>query len=76
MAILKYFIGATWADLCERATLTPDEREVANYFEVSSKDGHLLVLYILLMKRYRLICNGGVNSVNFLSDILKNLKPR
>lgn len=69
-------LGATWENLCEKATLTPDEREVASYFEVSSKDGHFLVLYVLLTKRYKQICNGGANSVNFLLDILKNLKPR
>ncbi|ODM91613.1 Ectopic P granules protein 5 [Orchesella cincta] len=61
--------GATWANLCEVSTLNPDEREVASYFEVSSKDGHFL-------KRHKLICYGGINSITFLSDVLKNLKPR
>lgn len=69
-------VGATWPELCDKATLSTDEREVATYFEVSSKDGHFLVLHALLLKRFHVICRGSVNSINFLSDLLKNLKPR
>ena len=56
--------------------MTDNAPELSSYYEVAYRDGHYLVLYALLLRRFDSLAQGGIGTVSFLMDVLKNLKPK
>jgi len=69
-------IGTDWNGICDAASITHEVKELNSFFDTCSKDGHYLLLHCLLRKRFYHIGNGGTNSVSFLADLIKNMKPK
>ena len=70
-------LEANWDAINKLAAIPQEDKcDLTKYLDVASKDGHFLVLYCLLLKRFQVLCNGGMLSVTSLTDLLKNLKPK
>ena len=69
-------VDASWDSIVEVAAVTDNAPELSSYYEVAYRDGHYLVLYALLLRRFDSLSQGGIGTVSFLMDVLKNLKPK
>ncbi|CAG7722933.1 unnamed protein product [Allacma fusca] len=67
---------ATWDSISEVSLVSTNIAELGTYFEVAYRDGHYLVLYCLFLRRFDSLTQGGVSTISFLMDVLKNLKPK
>jgi hypothetical protein len=67
---------ATWDSISGVSLVSTNVAELGTYFEVAYRDGHYLVLYCLFLRRFDNLSQGGVSTVSFLMDVLKNLKPK
>lgn len=71
------FPEGSWSAIRELVVVNPEE--LFNFFDISSKDGHYLVLNALLLRRATHFTEGTADpsdTLSFFIDLVQKLKPK